>query len=68
MEMAKGVRIAGEHRAQLASDFKSRYEEGASIRTIAESSGRSYGFVHQVLNEAEVALRGRGRAARRVTT
>ena len=61
MELAKGTRIAGESRAQLARDLKAKYEGGASIRWLAEHTGRSYGFIHQVLNEAEVNQRGRGR-------
>ncbi len=66
MELSKGIRIAGESRTQLATDLKARYERGASIRALAETTGRSYGFVHQVLNEAEVTLRGRGRTSRQV--
>lgn len=68
MEMSKGIRIAGEPRAQLATDLKVQYERGASIRSLAETTGRSYGFVHQVLNEAEAALRGRGRTSRQPQT
>lgn len=65
MELSKGIRIAGERRAQLATDLKTQYEQGASIRALAETTGRSYGFVHQVLGEAEATLRGRGRTSRR---
>ena len=35
-------------------------EKGASVRALAESTGRSYGFVHRVLSETGVTLRGRG--------
>lgn len=68
MELSKGIRIAGDSRAQLATDLKAKYEQGASIRSLAECTGRSYGFVHQVLNEAEVTLRGRGRTSRRASS
>jgi predicted transcriptional regulator len=61
----KGVRITGHTRDQLARDLKKRYEKGASIRSLAESTGRSYGFVHRVLCESGVQLRGRGGATRR---
>ncbi|MBA8823867.1 putative transcriptional regulator [Saccharopolyspora lacisalsi] len=44
-----------------------RYADGASIRRLAESTGRSYGFVHRVLTESGVPLRGRGGAHRRRT-
>ncbi len=60
----KSARISGESRAQLAADLKAQYEQGASIRALAETTGRSYGFVHQMLQEAHVPLRRRGRARR----
>ncbi len=60
-KLGKSVRIAGESRAQLAADLKAQYEQGASIRELTETTGRSYGFIHQVLSEAKVPLRGRGR-------
>lgn len=64
--MKKGARITGTTRDKLASDLKKKYERGASIRTLAESTGRSYGFVHRVLGESGVQLRTRG-GARRAT-
>jgi hypothetical protein len=36
-----------------------------SIRALASSTGRSYGFVHRVLTESGVQLRQRGGARRR---
>ncbi|MFE4775986.1 helix-turn-helix domain-containing protein [Streptomyces sp. NPDC056713] len=62
--MDKGKRITGAARDKLAAELKTAYESGASIRSIAESSGRSYGFVHRILTEAGVTLRGRGGATR----
>ena len=35
-----------------------------SIRALAQSTGRSYGFVHRMLSESGVTLRGRGGATR----
>jgi predicted transcriptional regulator len=67
MELTKGTRITGDTRTELASDLRSKYEKGASIRALAESTGRSYGFVHRVLSESDVPLRGRGGATRGVT-
>jgi predicted transcriptional regulator len=64
-ELGKGRRVTGDERSSLASDLKTRYEGGESIRTLAESTGRSYGFVHRVLSESGVSLRGRGGATRR---
>ena len=39
-------------------------EAGESIRELAASTERSYGFVHRILVEAGVTLRGRGGATR----
>ncbi|MFB8000242.1 helix-turn-helix domain-containing protein [Streptomyces sp. NPDC056002] len=62
--MDKGKRITGAERDQLADELKTAYEGGASIRSIVESTGRSYGFVHHILTQAGVTLRGRGGATR----
>jgi predicted transcriptional regulator len=62
--LKKGARITGSERSKLADALKKRYDKGASIRELAESHGRSYGFVHRVLSESGVKLRGRGGATR----
>jgi predicted transcriptional regulator len=64
-ELKKGSRVTGDNRTTLAADLKKRYEGGESIRSLAESSGRSYGFVHRILTESGTTLRGRGGATRR---
>lgn len=64
VEIKKGVRLTGTERDDLASKLVQEYEQGASIRSLAESTGRSYGFVHRVLSESEVTLRSRGGATR----
>jgi hypothetical protein len=53
-------RITGQERVTLSQDFVQRYAAGESIRTLAHTSGRSYGFVHRILTEAGVTLRRRG--------
>ncbi len=63
-DLTKGRRVTGTERDKLATDLKKKYESGVSIRSLAESTGRSYGFVHRILNEAGAALRGRGGATR----
>ncbi|MBA3419077.1 MAG: helix-turn-helix domain-containing protein [Geodermatophilaceae bacterium] len=63
-ELAKGVRVSGAERDTLAATLKARYDKGESIRALAQSSGRSYGFVHRLLIESGQALRGRGGATR----
>ncbi|NJQ07779.1 hypothetical protein HCN56_19865 [Streptomyces lonarensis] len=62
--LKKGSRVTGAAREELAADLKRKYESGASIRALAEETGRSYGFVHRMLRESEVNLRGRGGATR----
>ncbi|MEZ0114197.1 putative transcriptional regulator [Catenulispora sp. EB89] len=62
--LKKGSRVTGDARSQLATDLKTKYEAGESIRALAQSTGRSYGFVHRMLSESGVTLRGRGGATR----
>lgn len=61
----KGRRIVGAERATLAKDLVKRYTSGESLRNLAASTDRSYGFVHRMLTESGVQLRGRGGARRR---
>ena len=63
--LAKGQRITGGDRDKLAKDLKKKYESGRSIRELAAETNRSYGFVHRILSDAGVRLRGRGGATRR---
>jgi hypothetical protein len=62
--LKKGTRVTGADRTKLATDLKKRYSSGESIRSLAASTGRSYGFIHRILSESGVALRGRGGATR----
>jgi hypothetical protein len=63
--LKKGTRVTGKDRSKLANDLKSRYDAGESIRSLAISTGRSYGFIHRILTETGVALRGRGGVTRK---
>jgi hypothetical protein len=63
-ELKKGARIVGRDREKLAGELRKKYDGGTSIRALAESTGRSYGFVHRVLKDSGTALRGRGGATR----
>ena len=67
-ELSKGSRVTGSERDKLASDLRKRYDAGESIRTLADTSGRSYGFIHRMLAESGATMRGRGGATRRKTT
>nr|WP_221473612.1 helix-turn-helix domain-containing protein [Planomonospora venezuelensis] len=62
--LKKGTRVTGADREKLAADLKKRYSSGESIRALAASTGRSYGFIHRILSESGVTLRGRGGATR----
>jgi hypothetical protein len=62
--LTKGARITGDQRSSLGESFGQRYASGESIRSIAQDTGRSYGFVHGVLKESGATLRGRGGATR----
>lgn len=63
-ELKKGARITGPNRNTLAVEVREQYENGHSIRELAQQHGRSYGFIHRLLSENEVSLRGRGGATR----
>ncbi|WP_305094992.1 helix-turn-helix domain-containing protein [Prescottella sp. R16] len=63
--ISRGARVTGESRDRLRDELKAEYEAGKSIRSLAEKTGRSYGFVHNVLVEADVTLRRRGGPNRR---
>jgi hypothetical protein len=62
--LKKGTRVTGVDRTKLATLLGERYHGGESIRSLAASTGRSYGFVHRILTETGVTLRGRGGATR----
>jgi predicted transcriptional regulator len=64
VKVTKGTRISGAERERLAKTLRKSYEKGASLRELAGQTGRSYGFVHRVLTDAGVTLRGRGGASR----
>ena len=65
VELKKGSRVTGGERDKLSAELRKKYDAGHSIRTLAESTGRSYGFVHRILSETGTPLRGRGGATRR---
>ena len=64
-DLKKGTRVTGDSRSTMATELKSKYEAGESIRSLAVASNRSYGFVHRILSESGATLRGRGGATRK---
>ena len=61
----KGTRVTGADRTAMGTDLKERYAAGESNRSLATATGRSYGFIHRILTETGVTLRGRGGATAR---
>nr|WP_106584298.1 helix-turn-helix domain-containing protein [Murinocardiopsis flavida] len=43
-----------------AEDLAQAYTQGASIRMLAQQTGRSYGYIRRTLERAGVQLRARG--------
>jgi transposase-like protein len=56
----KPVPKSNKTREQLLDELRSAYEQGASIRNLAATIGRSYGSVHSMLRESGTTMRGRG--------
>lgn len=54
------VRIVGAEREAMAAQVAERYQQGESIRGIAEELDRSYGFVQALLRETNTRTRPRG--------
>jgi len=63
--LKRGTRVTGADRSRLGADLSERYSAGESIRSLAASTGRSYGFIHRILTETGVPLRGRGGAPKK---
>jgi len=61
---AQAGRVTGAQREALTASLVEQYAAGASIRELASSTGRSYGFIHRVLTDGGAQMRGRGGATR----
>lgn len=59
-QFEKGSRVTGLAREAATETAIQNYRDGKSIRQVAETFGRSYGFVHRLLLESGTVLRGRG--------
>lgn len=47
-------------RQKLMKELRIAYEDGASIRSLVASTGRSYGSIHSLLRESGTTMRSRG--------
>ena len=54
------VYLTGKNRVTARKEAARMYRQGASIREIAEATGRAYGGVYQILVESGVTFRPRG--------
>ena len=52
--------LKGDDRHALAADLKTQYEAGATIRQLADDTGRSYGSIAQLLRLADTEMRPKG--------
>lgn len=59
-DLGKYGKITGGEREKLGAELAQVYQSGTSVRAIAEDRGRSYGWVHKLLEEAGVTFRPRG--------
>ncbi|MFB7293648.1 helix-turn-helix domain-containing protein [Actinacidiphila glaucinigra] len=51
---------ARSERDAIAAELRAQYEAGASVRSLARQTNRSYGSVHYLLTGAGVTFRPRG--------
>lgn len=58
--LGRARHITGRERDTIRDELREGYLAGASIRDLVAQTGRSFGFVHRLLREAGVILRGRG--------
>ena len=59
-DLGRRTRITGVARDKVAREMINHYRKGRSIRDLAKTYGRSYGFVRDLLTESGVILRARG--------
>ena len=59
MSHTRSAALTGKVRAAAAADCRELYEQGASVRAVADHFGRSYGCIHRLLVEAGTEFRPR---------
>jgi len=57
---APRLRLLGDARQQAAKELQARYYKGATIRQLADETGRNYGVIHQLLASAGTQFRTPG--------
>lgn len=58
----KGKRVVGADREKLKAALRAKYEKGATVRQLHEQTGRSFGAIQKLLEEAGTTMRPRGGA------
>jgi hypothetical protein len=66
-KIQRRARVTGPAREKLAADLKRWYDDGTSIRQLVEVSGRSYGAVRLLLQEAGAEFRPPGAPSQTAT-
>ena len=64
-ELPRGKQIIGSRLRKVSRAISRKYKAGATIRQLAEITGRSYGFIQGTLDNAGVERRPRGGAYRK---
>ena len=54
-------RLAPAEVGSLRAELRGQYEAGATVRDLADETGRSYGGVHKLLKDGGTEFRPRGR-------
>lgn len=56
----KGKRVTGKDRDKLAAALKKKYDKGATVRQLHAETGRSFGAIQKLLEDAGTTMRPRG--------
>jgi hypothetical protein len=67
MSHTRSAILTGVARAAAAEDCRELYEQGCSVRSIADRIGRSYGCTRQLLVEAGTTFRAKNGTPRKAT-
>jgi len=59
MSHTRNESLTGRARTAAAADCRELYEQGCTVRSVADRIGRSYGVAHKLLVEAGTTFRAR---------
>lgn len=64
-QIYRGAHIKGAEKEQVTEFVTAQYENGKSIRDIADDLGRSYGSIRRLIQQSDTPLRSRGGSKRK---